>query len=48
MLPTTKARKTDGITTDERGISLIAVGLWMLVVLGFSAFSLDISRLYTE
>lgn len=48
MLPTTPARKAHGLALDERGFSLVAVGLWMLVVLGLGAFSLDVTRLYTE
>lgn len=42
------AQRLAHIARDERGISMVAVGFWMIVILGFGAFSLDISRIYTE
>ncbi len=32
----------------ERGLTMVVFGLWMLVIFGFGAFALDISRIYNE
>ena len=32
----------------ESGLAMVFFGLWIIVIFGFAAFSLDISRIYTE
>ena len=34
--------------TSEDGIALVLFGLWVVVLLGFAALALDVSRIYNE
>ncbi len=33
---------------SESGMALVLIGLWLLVIFGFAAFALDVSRIYNE
>ena len=40
--------KSGTVVRDERGMALVVFGLWLIVIFGFAAFSLDVSRIYNE